>query len=45
LGFARNKRNYIIKDNIEQDDLNGRGNGDGAPQPQKHIRRVKAEAE
>jgi len=41
LGFARNKRNYIIKDNLEQGDLNGRGNGEEAPQPQKVKRKAK----
>ena len=42
LGFARNKRNYLIKENIEQGDLSG-GEGDKpSPDSPNSNRRVKA---
>jgi len=45
LGFAHNTRNYLIKDNIERGERSVGVEDNSAPQPQKHIRRVKAEAE
>jgi len=35
LGFARNNRNYLIKENIDQGDLNGKRESKSSPHPQK----------
>ena len=34
LGFARNNRNYLIKENIDQGDLNGKRESKPSPHPQ-----------